>query len=179
MKHKQFATQIDIEFDVVIASHVIEHLADPITWLQQIHAVVPNGDLFLAVPDRRYTFDYLRPDSTVAHLLQAQHEDLQRPTRWQLLDSLFYHRPLLAEDAWAGDFAALQESRFTITEALEQSRKADVEYVDTHCHVFSAGSFARLMEDLSEVSGWSPVEVSDVRQGSNEFYAWLKPLTAR
>jgi len=118
VKDKRFAEHIDARFDVVIANHVIEHVADPITWLQQIRVVAPHGDLFLAVPDRRHTFDYLRPDSTIAPMLRAHSEDLQQPSRWQLLDTLFYYRPFRAENAWAGDFAPLEKRRFTVTEAL-------------------------------------------------------------
>jgi len=144
--------------------------------LQQIRVVAPHGDLFLAVPDRRHTFDYLRPDSTIAPMLRAHSEDLQNPSRWQLLDALFYYRPFRAENAWAGDFAPLEKPRFTVTEALKRSLQADDEYVDTHCHMFSAPSFAGLIADLSRVIGWRAVEVSDVVEGSNELYAWLKPL---
>ena len=117
VKDIRFAEHIDARFDVVIANHVIEHVADPITWLQQIRVVAPHGDLFLAVPDRRHTFDYLRPDSTIAPMLRAHSEDLQQPSRWQLLDALFYYRPFRAENAWAGDFAPLEKPRFTVTEA--------------------------------------------------------------
>ena len=152
VKDKRFAEHIDARFDVVIANHVIEHVADPITWLQQIRVVAPHGDLFLAVPDRRHTFDYLRPDSTIAPMLRAHSEDLQQPSRWQLLDTLFYYRPFRAENAWAGDFAPLEKPRFTVTEALKRSLQADDEYVDTHCHMFSAPSFAGLIADLSRLS---------------------------
>jgi SAM-dependent methyltransferase len=57
-------------FDAVIASHVIEHLANPLRALQEFHRVLrPGGRLVLIVPDRTRTFDRVREPTTVRHLL--------------------------------------------------------------------------------------------------------------
>jgi len=51
----------DARFDYVIASHVIEHVPDPIGWFREIAAVLkPGGVLALAIPDKRWTFDCRR-----------------------------------------------------------------------------------------------------------------------
>lgn len=177
VKDKRFARHISVRFDVVIANHVIEHVADPVTWLRQVSKLTPSGELFLAVPDRRYTFDYLRPVSTAGQLMRAYQEDLDQPSQWQYLDALFYWRPFRAAHAWAEDFTPLGRPRFSFEEALERSKRAALEYVDTHCHVFSADSFGALMDDLSGITGWTCVEVSEVAEGANEFHAWLRPVT--
>ena len=58
--------------DYVVASHVIEHVPDLVTWLSEIHSVLrKNGSLRLAIPDRRYTFDYLRNESRIHDVLEA------------------------------------------------------------------------------------------------------------
>ena len=45
-------------FDYAIASHVFEHLPDPIGWLTELHSLLsPGGVIALAIPDKRYTFD--------------------------------------------------------------------------------------------------------------------------
>ena len=50
--------------DYVIASHVIEHIPNPIGWLRDIAAALnENGRISLVVPDRRFTFDHFRTDS--------------------------------------------------------------------------------------------------------------------
>lgn len=60
----------DRSVDFIIASHVFEHLHNPIRALQSWHRVlVHNGVVLLIVPDARYTFDRGRPLTTFDHLL--------------------------------------------------------------------------------------------------------------
>ena len=61
----------DERFDFVIASHVVEHLEDPVRCLRSLARVTrPGGCVFLALPDRRVTFDATRPPTTIAHVLR-------------------------------------------------------------------------------------------------------------
>jgi SAM-dependent methyltransferase len=56
--------------DFVVASHVLEHLADPLGFLDEIHRVLrPGGTLLLLMPDRRRTFDRSRSPTPLQHLL--------------------------------------------------------------------------------------------------------------
>lgn len=67
----------DASFDAVIASHVIEHLANPLRAVQEFHRVLrPGGRLVLIVPDRTRTFDRVRPPTTLAHLLDEHARDI-------------------------------------------------------------------------------------------------------
>ena len=55
--------------DCIVASHVIEHVPDLITWLKELHASLNvNGVARLVVPDRRFTFDYLRKETNKSAL---------------------------------------------------------------------------------------------------------------
>lgn len=57
-------------FDFIIANHVIEHVTDPIRALTEWHRMLkPDGILFLAVPDKRFTFDRDRQRTTLQHLV--------------------------------------------------------------------------------------------------------------
>ena len=64
----------DCSQDFVIACHILEHLEDPIgaikTWFRVLK---PGGVLFMSIPDRRFTFDFYRKVTPLAHLL-ADHE---------------------------------------------------------------------------------------------------------
>ncbi len=67
----------DHSLDYVIASHVLEHVANPVAALAEWHRVVrPGGILYLVVPDRRTTWDQPRALTPVAHLL----DDYERGT---------------------------------------------------------------------------------------------------
>jgi predicted SAM-dependent methyltransferase len=61
--------------DFVIANHFLEHCQDPMGALENMFRVLaPGGILFLAVPDKRFTFDRERPTTTLEHLLEhAEH----------------------------------------------------------------------------------------------------------
>lgn len=61
--------------DFVIANHLLEHCEDPIGTIENFLRVVKrNGILFLALPDKRFTFDARRPLTTFEHLLRDYRE---------------------------------------------------------------------------------------------------------
>lgn len=55
--------------DFIIANHFIEHCADPIgTLIVFVSKLRPGGAIYMAVPDKRYCFDSMRPSTTFDHL---------------------------------------------------------------------------------------------------------------
>jgi SAM-dependent methyltransferase len=65
----------DESVDFLIASHMLEHVEDPIAALHHFLRVLrPNGVLFLTLPDARYSFDQRRARTTVEHLLRDHRE---------------------------------------------------------------------------------------------------------
>jgi SAM-dependent methyltransferase len=57
--------------DFVIASHVLEHMANPIALLDDIHRVLrPGGIALVLLPDMRRTFDNRRPVTDLDHLVR-------------------------------------------------------------------------------------------------------------
>jgi SAM-dependent methyltransferase len=60
--------------DFVVASHILEHLAEPLGLLEDIHRVLrPGGALLALLPDRRRTFDRTRYGTGVDHVV-AEHQ---------------------------------------------------------------------------------------------------------
>lgn len=60
----------DHSLDYVIASHVLEHVANPIAALAEWHRVVrPGGVIYFVVPNRLAAFDHTRELTPVSHLL--------------------------------------------------------------------------------------------------------------
>ncbi len=61
--------------DFVIGNHLLEHCENPIAALENMLRVLrPGGILFLAVPDKRYTFDADRPVTPLAHVIRDYEE---------------------------------------------------------------------------------------------------------
>ena len=57
--------------DFVIANHFIEHCQNPVLAIENIIRVLkPGGVLYLALPDKRFTFDSARPVTDIEHLLR-------------------------------------------------------------------------------------------------------------
>lgn len=67
----------DSTYDYVLASHVLEHIANPIHALVEWRRVLrPGGTLVVVVPDGALTFDHRRTPTPFAHLL----DDFNRGT---------------------------------------------------------------------------------------------------
>jgi SAM-dependent methyltransferase len=61
----------DSSLDFVVANHFLEHTQDPVgTLLNAFRVLRPGGVLYLAVPDKRQTFDSDRPVTPLEHLLR-------------------------------------------------------------------------------------------------------------
>lgn len=59
----------DGAYDFVLASHVMEHLANPLRALQEWKRVLrPNGTVLVVVPQRETTFDRHRPIASFDHI---------------------------------------------------------------------------------------------------------------
>lgn len=61
--------------DFVIANHFIEHCQNPIGAVRNMIRVLrAGGVLYLAIPDKRYTFDRDRPVTPIEHLMRDYQE---------------------------------------------------------------------------------------------------------
>lgn len=139
-------------FDYVIASHVVEHVPDLIAWLNELCDVIkPEGQIRLVVPDRRYSFDYLREETRAADVLSAHLVKARIPQPHEILDFTLNKTTVDVAQAWAGslDRASLPRD-FTVEGALCICRDAmeNGTYHDVHCWVFTPKSFAKLMYEL-------------------------------
>ncbi|MDA7640984.1 class I SAM-dependent methyltransferase [Opitutaceae bacterium] len=57
--------------DYIVASHVIEHCANPVKALAEFYRVTkPGGIIYIVVPDKIKTFDRNRPATPVDHMLE-------------------------------------------------------------------------------------------------------------
>ena len=137
--------------DYVVASHVIEHVPDLISWLAEVRDVlVPGGQLRLAVPDRRFTFDYYRSETRLSDVVHAWLLKARRPLSHSILDFCLEVVEVDPIAAWQGEIPApkpmydLQASLSLAADARDNGA-----YHDVHCWVFTPISFAQLMGRLA------------------------------
>jgi predicted SAM-dependent methyltransferase len=147
----------DAPFSYVVASHVIEHVPDLIGWLKEIHAVLkPGGILTLAIPDKRYCFDYHRPLTQPAAIVEAYLQNRRKPSPGQIFEFFSSVAFWNGEFVWA-ESAVGKEHEIVRLHSLEESWRmtnqivADGNYYDVHCWVFTPASFFELLRTIIQV----------------------------
>jgi len=131
-------------FAYAVASHVFEHLSNPLGWLRDVAALLePHGVISLAIPDRRYTFDHFRRETTMEQLVAYDYERLERPSMVQMTDHFFNVRLVDTAAAWQRPPLLEDCPRYhpdeQIVSILDQA--ADGNYVDCHCTVWTSETF--------------------------------------
>jgi hypothetical protein len=168
-------------FSWVVASHVIEHVPDLITWLDDIATLLRDGGaLVLVIPDTRYTFDVHRPHTTVGQMLQAHHQQDLIPSVRAVYDYLRSASTIRAADAWAGQAPSLSDSRIhDLPYVLDQLDKArHDQYVDSHVWTFRPSTFIEQINELGRMGLCQFVveTVRNTRPNELEFFAVLRRL---
>jgi len=165
-------------FDAVVSSHSIEHQPDLVHHLQQVARRLNGAGsrYFVLMPDKRYCFDRLMAESTIADVLDAH----QTRSKVHSLRSLIEHRALIthcdAERYWTEGDPAHRIDAAAVRNAITEWRDSQGAYVDVHAWRFTPNSFADMMRLLKELE-LSPFEVERLypsRLNSNEFWAVLR-----
>ena len=142
-------------FDYAIASHVIEHVPDLAGWLSEVAELVRiGGQLVLLVPDKRYTFDHLRPVSSIADVVDALVQKRAKPSPGQVFGHFALGASVDVAAAWAGDVDATRlPPPGAMAAALELGARShrDNTYVDTHCWVVTPTALLGILGDLAEL----------------------------
>lgn len=170
-------------FDFIVASHVIEHVPDLITWIRELISVLaPSGQICLAIPDRRYTFDLLRRESALADILHAHLVRARKPLPAQVLDYFLNAVAVDSSAAWSGrvDLGAIRATQATqVAAAMERARQAheNGDYHDAHCWVFTPRSMALLFASLAD-AGYLEARCArfiDTARNEIEFFVAMTP----
>lgn len=158
-----------VTYEWAIASHVLEHIPDPIGWMLEVFDVLkPGGILSLALPDRNKCFDRNRNLTDVSEWLHSWLSKDKRPNARQLYDFL---SKVTTEDDYGVVHA---ENHYSKKEALDFTLNSHVTgtYFDAHCSVFTGESFSKLIQDLNDL-GIFNVKISGIKEGFDEFYIQL------
>jgi predicted SAM-dependent methyltransferase len=177
---KTLSEAVGTTVDYVVASHVIEHVPDLVTWLEEITSIlVPSGELRLIVPDKRFTFDYLRAESRPCDVLYSRLIRARRPHAQIVLDYVLNVVKLDGAQAWRGRVNDEKlERHHTIEQAMGVAQSAaDGTYHDVHCWVFTPASFCLLFVHLIElgVVCFECTNFHDTAPDTNEFFVGMRP----
>ncbi|MGK7866675.1 class I SAM-dependent methyltransferase [Falsiroseomonas sp. E2-1-a20] len=142
-------------FDLLIASHVIEHFPDPIGILRSAeHLLHPTrGRISLAVPDKRSCFDFFRPPSSTGKLLAAHHAQRIRHSPGDIFDTTAYFATLNGASGWAvqpSHAALVSNSLDHAWRAFQDTREQpDSAYQDCHAWVMTPASFELMILEVA------------------------------
>lgn len=181
LSRTRFSELIPERFECIIANHVIEHVPDLITWFDQIGVLVESeGWAFLAIPDKRYTFNIIRPLTTFADLLDCAHRELVAPSVGQIFSHLYLHRKVETQDIWDGKPVDTASPRIDLRKAVRNALSMAEQYHSVHCHVFTFDSFLQLVDDLLRAGlvDWVVHASQTPLPGSNEFLVALRKVSS-
>ena len=167
---------INKKFQSVLSSHCIEHQPDFIAHLQNVSRILRSaGRYYMLVPDKRYCFDALLNESSIADVLEAHFAG----RRVHQLKSVIEHRALTTHNDpkrhWDGDHGSLVGNEDRIRAAIEQYKKAKGAYIDVHAWCFTPSSADVMFSHLRRLK-YIDLDLEVVyptRRNRNEFWVVL------
>ena len=164
-------------YDAFIASHVIEHTTDVVSFLRSARVLLKDeGVVILAVPDKRKCFDFFRPISTTGDAVVAFKEKRSRHTAKTHFDYLMHHGHRGGSPGWSIE----TQTPFVLAAGIESGMDALAlserpEYVDAHAWMFTPSSFELMVLELRAL-GLLTLAVEQVQvRPDTEFLARLRP----
>jgi SAM-dependent methyltransferase len=169
----------ETRFDYVVASHVMEHVPNPIGWVNELLSTLKiGGHVVLFLPDRRYTSDYYRAETHFYQAVQWWLEQPSVPTPGQVLDFMSTafskdHDTVIEKSPDGMPFGTTRP--YTDTNAVDFAAFVHKHnnYLDIHCSVWTSSSFGPLFERLVGIDILN-VEIVEVVDDEGEFLAVLR-----
>jgi SAM-dependent methyltransferase len=150
------ATLPDGSGDFIVANHFIEHTEDPLCTIgNHIRVLRKGGILYMAVPDRRHTFDANRRPTGLAHHIRDHR------------DGPAWSRRLHYEE-WVEYFEQLPPA-----EIGGRAEELDEQAYSIHFHVWTPPEFAALLDHARDVVRL-PFVVEELEPNGHEFIAILR-----
>jgi hypothetical protein len=162
-------------YDWIIASHVVEHLPDPLGFLHGCREVLrPEGVVSLIIPDKRYCFDHFRPHTTTGEILDAFEQRRSRPTAGSVFDFWVNCVTLEGRGSWSVNTVdGVFRSVFSFEEARNSWERAKQGYEDAHIWCFSPASFRLILQDLRSLGLMGFDTIHEYETTGNEFFVTL------
>jgi SAM-dependent methyltransferase len=151
------ASIADQSCDFVIANHVIEHTRNPIGAIENMFRVLkPNGILYMALPDKRFTFDAERRVTSYEHL---RRDYLESPG-WS--DAEHYR-----------EWATRVSKSTSESEANRRGSELQAAQANIHFHVWTQREMIELLLNLRRDFRF-PIEIEAIMKNSKELVVVLR-----
>jgi ubiquinone/menaquinone biosynthesis C-methylase UbiE len=125
-------------YDFILSCHSLEHVANPLKALKEWNRVTkPGGYFALILPDKRYTFDFHRPYTTIDHLLSDYNNNTDEYDETHFEEVIRYHDPT-------------RHSSSLPWEEEVKRIKSNYKYRCVHHHVFDV----QLVEQMLSTAGF-------------------------
>jgi SAM-dependent methyltransferase len=166
-------------FDVFVASHVIEHSPDLLAFLESAETLLAlTGTLILAIPDKRFCFDYFQPLAMAGDILDSHRVGRTRHTKRTIFNQHAYVVSADGVGVWGQHsiqtlaFGTSLEAAYSAFLTHREDHASP--YVDTHAWQFTPASFELLLLELASLKAtdWRVDRLSPIP--GCEFHAWLR-----
>jgi hypothetical protein len=155
---------VNEKFQDVISAHCIEHQPDLIRHLQNVSSILKSTSsrYWCVLPDKRYCFDALLPETKLTEVVEAFESKLTKPSIWKVIE----HRALTthndSREHWAGNHGQPNVDLKTRWQAAtKEFENSGGSYIDVHCWQFTPQSFVNLVNGLREL-GYIDFEVEEI-----------------
>jgi SAM-dependent methyltransferase len=150
------ATLPDGSTDFIVANHFIEHTEDPLRTIgNHMRVLRKGGILYMAIPDRRHTFDANREPTGLAHLIRDHREGPAGSRRRHY-------------EEWVERFEQLP-----LAKIAGRAEELDEQAYSIHFHVWTPSEFAALLDHARDVERL-PFVVEELEPNGHEFIAILR-----
>jgi predicted SAM-dependent methyltransferase len=163
-------------YDWIIASHLVEHTPDLISFLNNCDSILNDtGVLALVIPDKRYCFDHFRPITGLSGIIDSHFSKNKIHTPGTVAE--YFMNVVRKSDqlAWeqntTGDYDFCHTMAETKT-ALSTVINAGL-YLDVHAWCFVPNSLRLIIEDLFSLDLIKLREAKFLETINGEFYVTL------
>lgn len=144
------------KFAYAVASHVLEHVPNPLGWLHEIlECVEVGGRVAIMLPMRTKSMDFYRQNTTFGQVVGWAIEKPSRPTPTQVMDFLsqsFFHQGEPVVDGQMPKFEQVAR-HYSDGHALGYATFVwkRQHYLDVHCTTWTPDSFSEVFRRLNDV----------------------------
>jgi predicted SAM-dependent methyltransferase len=165
-------------FDIVLASHVLEHTTSLIDFLNECGALLaPDGRVALVVPDQRFTFDRFRQRSSLGRIIDLHLEPRPVHSVGTMVDFTMNAVKHRGTTAWKpghhGNYSMVNE--LDVVKQHRQRAAAQDSYIDMHNWIFTPHHLRLLLFDLEALGYIGLREETFHPTVGHEFFINLSP----